>query len=854
MDALKGISLLFRRSEFVAVLGPSGCGKTTLLNIIGGLDRYTSGELKIAGRSTAGFGERDWDTYRNHSVGFVFQDYNLIQHQTVLSNVELALTLSGVSKGERRRRAEEALKKVGLGDQLHKKPNQMSGGQMQRVAIARALINDPEIVLADEPTGALDSETSLQIMELLREVAKDRLVIMVTHNPDLASEYATRIIRLLDGRILSDSMPYAEEEEREETGDRDNGKKPSMSFLTALGLSFNNLLTKKARTVMVAFAGSIGIIGIALILSLSTGVKAYISGIEADALSSYPITIEATTADSTAVMEAMLGLRESRDAQVQEGIVTTNTILSQMYNMMVTSSTRENDLGSFISYIESEPRFEELTTAIQYSYLDAFYVYNIMGEPVRVFPSTLFSSMSGGMVSSSSFGLMSMTSANSARSEYWQELPGSREIWDAQYELAAGKWPEKDTDILLVIDRYSRISDMSLYSNGIKDQSTLKDQFMNVMNAQETPEAENLSFTYEELMDLDFMALPASAVFLYDPADGLYHDARAERAYWDAAAEKGIRLNVCGIVMQDEDSVSSVLSGSFLYTSALAEKMREGYDANGAIAAQLADTVHDVRNGLLLSDASDEAFLEVFDISLLSDAQQAVLNALDASQFVSTARKYAYLLFSSRSYQDAVGELGFRENDTPNLINIYPKDFNCKDEIVKLIKEYNDAARAQGNEGKAIRYTDYVSLLMSSVSTIVNAITWVLIAFVAISLVVSSIMIGVITYISVLERTKEIGILRAIGASRRDIRRVFNAETLVIGLCAGIIGILTAWLLTFPANAIVNDLAGIERVAILPEAGALILIIVSMALTVIAGLIPSGFAARRNPVESLRSE
>ena len=851
VPALRGVDLALRRNEFVAVLGPSGCGKTTLLNIIGGLDRYSAGELVIDGVSTKEYTDRDWDGYRNHSIGFVFQSYNLIPHQTVLANVELALTISGVGKGERRRRAEEALRRVGLGDQMRKKPNQLSGGQMQRVAIARALVNDPEIVLADEPTGALDSETSVQIMEILKEVARDRLVVMVTHNPELADAYATRIVRLLDGRVVSDSQPCTEEEERAERERPVSAaakKRPSMSFGTALALSFNNLMTKKGRTLMIAFAGSIGIIGIALILSLSTGVQAYIDSIEAEALSSYPVSIQAESADSAALLESFMGMREDFEKEPEPGVVTTNTVMAQMYNAM-RSGTRRNDLGAFKQYLDGSQEFGSLVNAVQYGYEGAMTVWNTSDAPQQVYPNTVMSSM----FSTGGLGFSSAMMSSSQNSEFWRELPGEEKLWKTQYTLASGRWPRAAEDVLLVIDHRQRISDMALYSQGLKDQSTLAGQFFSMMRGEET-QSENLTFTYEELMGLSFTALPTADCFLPNAETGLYEDARGDAARLLTALENGVRLNVCGIVIVSEDSVSGATSGTILYTSRLTDLILSRAAESSALAAQEASTALDVTTGLILADAPADEILAAVEASGYSPEALAGFAALPEATRAAALQATFPQLFGGVTRAEALARLGAQDEAKPGSIRIYPKDFEAKDRIVALIDAYNASVREAGEPEKEIRYTDYVGLLMSSVSTIVNAITWVLVAFVAISLVVSSIMIGVITYISVLERTKEIGILRSIGASRRDIYRVFNAETLVIGLAAGAIGVLVAWLCTIPASAIVYRLAEIEHIAQLPPLGAALLVAASMFMTLVAGLIPARFASRRDPVVALRTE
>ena len=964
VHALKGVSVDFRESEFVAVLGPSGCGKTTLLNIIGGLDQYTSGDLVINGRSTKDYGDKDWDTYRNHSIGFVFQSYNLIPHQSVLANVELALTISGISREERRERAVKVLERVGLGDQIYKKPNQMSGGQMQRVAIARALINDPDILLADEPTGALDSETSVQVMDLLKEVAQDRLVIMVTHNPDLAERYATRTVRLLDGEIVGDSDPYDGSKAVQRSNE--GKKRPSMSFLTALSLSLNNLMTKKGRTILTAFAGSIGIIGIALILSLSNGIQTYIDQVQEDTLSTYPLTIESEAADLSSMIEAMTGAAGDGEEHERDAVYS-NVILYDLMDNLMSMDTETNDLKSFKEFLDAGGGgIGEFTSAIQYEYDPNFNIYtkdsdgNIVESDVVTLLNELMASMYGGDFSSYFDTMGDFYSSF----ESWQEmLPGengeliNQTLLD-QYDVIYGSWPQDYDEVVLIVNQNNEVSDLVLYTLGLRTEEELTSSLEAYMNG-ETVDAEVESWSYEELCGMTFKLVGWYDHYVYDSATGTYTDVSGTEAGLDYLYENndvGIPLKISGIVRQNEDAVAGMMSGAIGYTSGLIDRVIEQAEGSDVISAQMADPDTDVILGLPFATGEeveptgDELRAEVDEyIAGLDTAGQAELyteisstpsdDYLDAAveqalseltrediegmmlegyaeemgvdadslrdyvaqmddetlmsyveemaresvaqQYSEAVRQqlaslsqqqlaaalainglsdwqYEYVYenlmparYSESTYEQNLEALGYIDIASPDSINLYASTFADKDEIARIIDEYN----ASADEEQQISYTDYVALLMSSVSTIINAISYVLIAFVAISLVVSSIMIGIITYISVLERTKEIGILRAIGASKRDVANVFNAETLIEGLASGALGIAVTLLLIIPINAVVQHLTGIASLrAILPTSGAVALILISMLLTYIAGLIPSRFAARRNPVEALRTE
>ena len=834
VHALKGVSIEFRKSEFVSILGHSGCGKTTLLNIIGGLDRYTDGDLFINGKSTKTYKDRDWDNYRNHSVGFIFQSYNLIPHQTVLSNVELALTLSGVSKQERRKRAEDALKKVGLGDQLGKKPNQMSGGQMQRVAIARALVNDPEILLADEPTGALDSETSVQIMELLKEISKDRLVIMVTHNPELAKQYSTRIVKLLDGNITDDSDPYGGEETVK--AEKAEGKRPSMSFLTALSLSLNNLMTKKARTFLTSFAGSIGIIGIALILSLSNGVNAYIQKVEEDTLSSYPITIEKAGMDVSRLVKDLMGKNEAPEDREKDKIYS-NNIMTEMMTTMV-NGISENNLVLLKAHIEKTPEFESNTSEIEYKYSTVMNIYDEKGN--RVNPNTVFTTVFGeSAAQSQQYSGMSSFS----NTEVWTRLFDNSEFLEKQYDVIAGRMPEKYNEIVLAIDKNNQISDYTLYSLGLKDVKELEEMMKKAQNGEKIEPTEEVTYSYDDILNLKFKLLCNTDYFEKSENGTWVNKTDDELFVQSQLAKLGEDITVVGIIRPAEGSVANDTAGFVGYKSELMEHLINKVNDSEIVKAQKASPDTDVLTGLPFEANENMTYEELMAyIAALPENEHAeyaayteqmtaagMTNEQIAERFNSAIKAKN----SSATYEGNLSLMGVSDLKRPSVINIYPKDFEAKETVAELIDDYNSAAA----ENEKITYTDYI-----------------LIAFVSISLIVSSIMIGIITYISVLERTKEIGILRAMGASKRDVSRVFNAETLIVGFSAGVIGILITLLLLIPINAIIDAISDISGLAVLPVAGAAALIIISMLLTLIAGLFPSKIAAKKDPVTALRSE
>ena len=861
VQALKGIDITFRDSEFVSILGQSGCGKTTLLNIIGGLDQYTSGDLIINGRSTKKYKDSDWDTYRNHTIGFVFQSYNLIPHQSVLSNVELALTLSGVSKAERRKRAVEVLEKVGLGDQIHKKPNQMSGGQMQRVAIARALVNNPDILLADEPTGALDSATSIQIMELLKEISKDRLIIMVTHNPELAEKYSSRIVRLLDGKVTDDTMPYEPTDSRVTENNKakrvKKKKGTSMSFLTALSLSANNLMTKKGRTLLTAFAGSIGIIGIALILALSSGFQSYIKRVEEDTLSSYPIAIEEEQVDYSSMMSAFMGKHVGEASEKEDGKIYSNNIISEMLNSMM-SQVQVNNLADFKKFLEDRNNgFDELVSDIQYGYSTTLNIYkeDTSDGIVQVNPSTVLDTIGMGQLSGmSGSSMMSSSMMGGGSWDVWSELIGNRTLLESQYDVIAGRWPSAYNEIVLIVDENNEISDYALYALGLKDQNEVADTMTRLAKGEEVVSYKT-EYTYEDILDLRYRLIVNTDFYSYNEENDSYTDVREAEDSYRAAIADGIQLQVVGILRPDPDAVTGAVSGSVGYTSALMEYVINQINASDIVKKQAADPETDVITGLPFTKDGEEVEMEnTFDITTLTPEQQAYLASLSQEELEAFMASYMQPAASSATYDGNMEAFGVADLEKPSSIMIYPVDFASKDMISDKISEYNDAVRAEGREESVINYTDYIGLMMSSISTIINAISYVLIAFVAISLVVSSIMIGIITYISVLERTKEIGILRSIGASKHDISMVFNAETLIVGFVSGAMGIIVTMLLIIPINAIIMNLSGISNVAGLPWLAALILVLISMALTFIAGLIPAKMAAKKDPVVALRSE
>lgn len=853
VHALKGVSVEFRKSEFVSILGQSGCGKTTLLNIIGGLDRYTSGELYIGGRATSDFRDRDWDNYRNHSVGFIFQSYNLIPHQSVLSNVELALTLTGVPRAERRRRAAEALEKVGLADQFNKKPNEMSGGQMQRVAIARALVNDPEILLADEPTGALDSETSVQIMELLKEISKDRLVIMVTHNPELAKQYSTRIIRLLDGNITDDTMPYSGGEGEKTAGK--SGKRPSMSFLTALSLSLNNLMTKKARTFLTAFAGSIGIIGIALILSLSNGVNAYIARVEEETLSSYPITIEQAGMDVSQLVSDLMGKNEPSGDR-EDGKIYSNNVMTEMMSTMV-NGISANNLSELKKHIEKTSAFSDNTSEIEYKYSTVMNIYDEKGS--RVNPNTVFSTVFPESQSSGS-GNMQMSSSFS-NTEVWTRLFENKEFLKKQYDVIAGRMPEKYNEIVLAVDKNNQISDYALYSLGLKDSAELEEMMKKAQAGEKIEPTAEVSYSYDDILGLKFKLL-CNTDYFEKNADGTWSDKTEDSLYvsskLNTAAED---ITVVGIIRPADSSVANQTSGFVGYPESLMEHLINRVNDSEIVKAQKAEPEKNVFTGRPFETDADNMTYEQLTayIATLPEKEQAEYNAY-ISQMTAAGQTKEQITeqfkaaikekSNNATYDGNLKLMGVSSLDEPSVINIYPKDFEAKEKISDLITEYNKGV----GDAEKITYTDYIGLMLSSVTTIINAISYILIAFVSISLIVSSIMIGIITYISVLERTKEIGVLRAMGASKKDVSRVFNAETLIVGFAAGAIGIAVTLLLLIPINAVIAAITDISGLAVLPIAGGVALVVISMLLTLIAGLFPSKVAAKKDPVTALRSE
>ncbi len=878
VSALKGINLRFRDCEFVSILGQSGCGKTTMLNIIGGLDKYTSGDLKINGVSTKNYKDRDWDFYRNNSIGFVFQSYNLIPHQTVLSNVELALTLSGVSKAERKKRAIEALEKVGLGEQIHKKPNQMSGGQMQRVAIARALVNNPDILLADEPTGALDTETSIQIMELLKEISKDRLIIMVTHNPELAKDYSTRIVRLLDGVITDDSDPYtledmeadirAKEAAKVKTSEKKikkSGKKQktSMSFFTALSLSFNNLMTKKTRTILTAFAGSIGIIGIAMILSISNGIQLYIDRVQRDTLSSYPITLQAESIDISSMVTSMTGNSDSEEHEDKSKIYS-NDIMGDMINTMV-KEVKSNNLSEFKKYIENGGSgIKSYVSDIQYSYDVPLNIYmkDTSNGVEQLNPSTMFDSIYGeGATSTSSAMSSGMGMGMFSNSSVWNQLLGNQQVLDEQYDVLAGHWPENYNEVVLVTDKNNEVDDYTLYSLGLKDPEEVRTLFKKMMVGESYETEKDISYTFDEILDTEFKLVMPTDMYKYNDVTGTWDDYSKDDKYMTNVVNNGTDIKVCGIIRPNDDAVSTSISSGIGYTAKLTEYIIEEVKNSEIAKAQLADTSVDVFTGVPFDNdrnteiTMDDVNAYMATLSPEESAQmQAMTSGMSDDQILQLFSASLKARTTDATLDSNKSKLGITDLDTPSQIDIYATDFDSKEKVQNIIKDYNKLQQDDGKEENVINYTDYVGIMMSSVSTIINAISYVLIAFVAISLIVSSIMIGIITYISVLERTKEIGVLRSIGASKKDVSRIFNAETLIEGFVSGALGIVVTLLLCIPANALIKHLTDISNVAQLPVAGGVILIIISMFLTFIAGLIPARLAAKKDPVVALRSE
>ncbi|MCI9063723.1 MAG: ABC transporter ATP-binding protein/permease [Clostridia bacterium] len=842
VHALKGIDIQFRKSEFVSILGQSGCGKTTLLNIIGGLDRYTDGDLIINGKSTKEFKDKDWDSYRNYSVGFVFQSYNLIPHQSVLSNVELSLTLSGYSKKEKKKKAIKALESVGLKDQIYKKPSQLSGGQMQRVAIARAIVNDPDIILADEPTGALDTATSVQIMDLLKEISKDKLIIMVTHNPDLAEKYSNRVIKILDGKITDDSNPYNEQETVKQ---EKNKKKTSMSFFTAFALSLNNLMTKKGRTFLTSIAGSIGIIGIALIMSLSNGIQNYIKRVEEDTLSSYPITIEAESIDISSMMEAMMGTSgEDENLQKEDNKVYSRNIMTDMLST-VSSKIKTNNLKEFKKYLEKDDKtIKDNANSIEYGYGINLNMYSpdtkngvVQVNPSQVMNTLGFDEMMGGNSMGMSF----------SSTDVWTKLLDNKDLVKTQYDLLAGKWAENYNEVVLIIDQDGYISDYTLYSLGILSQDELEEEYEDMTKGNKFKEKETLNYTYDELLDLKFKLVLNTDY--YKKENGIWIDKSEDKDYMKKTIKDAEEIKIVGIIKPNEESSISDSSGLIGYLTELQDYVIEKTNKTEIVKEQKKDKKINVFTGVEFPKKNEDT---TFDINKMTAEQKAYYASLSSEELAKIMT--AYSENSEATYENNLKTLGVVDVDSPESINIYPKSFDAKETISNAINDYNTKMQNDGKDENVISYTDIVGAMMKSVTTIINAITNVLIAFVAISLIVSSIMIAIITYISVLERTKEIGILRAMGTSKKDISKIFNAETFIEGLFAGLLGIGITALLNIPIGAIIKLITGISGIAKLPVNGAITLVVISVILTVIAGFIPSKMAAKKDPAVVLRSE
>lgn len=829
--ALDEVSISFRENEFVSILGPSGSGKTTLLNIIGGLDKYTAGDLIINGVSTKEYTDRDWDTYRNHKIGFVFQSYNLITHQSILSNVELALTLSGVSKKERRRKAEKALASVGLKEHMYKRPNQLSGGQMQRVAIARALVNNPDIVLADEPTGALDSKTSEQIMNLLKEVAKDRLVVMVTHNRELAETYSTRIIELKDGVVTNDTNPFTVD--TKEVVKQKKDKRTNMSFKTALGLSLNNLMTKKGRTILTAFAGSIGIIGIALILSLSSGVQEYIDRVQKETLTSYPLTIEANSVDMTSIMtEAQERQKEAIEESKGSKKVYSNNTIGDMMSIFG-SKIETNNIKDFKDYVEEKKVLDEYASEISYHYdLDLqIFKADTSNGVLQVHPDSVMESMGFGTDSRMMIG------------DVWTQMFENDDLNNQLYEVVAGRMPEKYNEVVLLMDSNNRVSDYVLYAIGLKDQEELEEMLQKIMNGEEV-ESKIESYTFDEILDLEFKFLLNSDY--YKKVGNMWVDKREDEAYLKEKVDAAETLKVVGIIRPNEDvTITTNSMGGILYTKEL-----ETYIINKANEAVIVKEQKDNPETNVITGLNFED--DDFSIEKLTPEQQAYLATLSPEEIADLVDMYREQ--SEATYETILLDLGAIDLENPSSIHIYAKDFESKDSIKDVITKYNEKQERNGHEENIINYSDLVGMLMSGITGIIDIVSYVLISFVSISLVVSSIMIGIITYISVLERTKEIGILRAIGASKKDVSRVFNAETLIVGFAAGLFGVLVTVLLNIPINMVIKALTGVSGISSLPIVGAVVLILISVFLTMIAGLIPARVASVKDPVEALRTE
>lgn len=838
VHALKGVSLSFREHEFVSILGQSGCGKTTFLNIIGGLDHYTSGDLIINGKSTKDYSDKDWDTYRNHQVGFVFQSYNLIMHQSVLSNVELALTLTGVNKEERRKRAIEALNKVGLSDQIHKKPTQMSGGQMQRVAIARAIVNNPDIILADEPTGALDSATSVQIMEILKEISKDKLVIMVTHNPQLADEYSSRIIRLKDGSLVSDSNPF---NEQEMNVDMSVLKRPGMSFKMACSLSLNNLMTKKARTFLTSFAGSIGIIGIALIMSLSHGMQSYIDQMENDTMASYPIEIQANSSDMSTLMTTMMGMKKKTEEHKDSKIYSRPYMEDVLESL---SSSKKNNLSAFKSYIESSKgkEFRKTAKAIEYDYNLNLQVYNENTDSglVQVSPNGLLDKL--GMSDMMSIQSQFMDSSAMTNDQVWLSLPESKKLRDDEYQLVEGKWPTNYNEVVLEVDENNEITDYALYSLGLLDQDELVKNYQKILNGETDKISKtNLkSYSVDDILNLKFRLVLNSD--LYQKVNGLWINQSENESYMKDVVSKSPEINVVGIIKPSDSTVSQPTMGGVYYTKAMEE-----YVTSKTENAQIVKEQKTNPNINIFTQA-EFASGQKMSMSNLTNEQMMQLSSMSQEELMNYMNTYNENI--NATYDSNLTKLGVVDYSTPTKISLYASSFDGKEKLSDLITSYNK----KQTKSNVITYNDFIGAMLSSVTSVVNIISYVLIAFVSVSLIVSSIMIGIITYISVLERTKEIGILRSIGASKKDITRVFNAETFIIGLISGVLGILITLVLNIPICMVVENMTGVAHIAKLPVNGAVFLILIDLVLTILAGLIPSKIASKKDPVEALRSE
>ena len=850
VHALKGIDIEFRKSEFVSILGPSGCGKTTLLNIIGGLDRYTSGDLIINGKSTKKFKDRDWDAYRNHSVGFVFQNYNLIPHQSVLANVELSLTLSGIGKRERRKRAKKALEDVGLGEQINKRPNQLSGGQMQRVAIARALVNDPDIILADEPTGALDTETSVQVMEILKKISEDRLIIMVTHNPDLADKYSSRIVKAIDGKIISDSNPFTEKDRREEEGKEFKTGKTSMSFFTALSLSLNNLMTKKGRTFLTAFAGSIGIIGIALILSLSNGVQVYIDKLQQDTLSSYPLTIQEESVDMNSMFSEFM---EQQDKEYDDDRIHVTSVIDDTVSM-ISNQVKKNNLTEFKKFLDSNQTIKDNSSDIQYGYDVDVCAYRVEDNNTytQVNPSTMQEIQDEiQREASNDSAIMGVSMSTSfPTSDVWTELMNNQELLDSQYNVVAGHWPQNENEVVLVLSEEGKITDYSLYALGVKDKQELKDKLKQISDGKTVESSDEESYSPEDFIGTKYRILLNTD--FYQKQGTRWIDMSKDTTYLNSKLANAKEVTLVGVVepTQEAAATSATLAfGGIGYKKELTDYLVANNKLQQIAVEQKANENINVFTGLeFITNTQDAAT----GMEMMTKEEQMAIMNMSPEEISQLIKNYSDN--ANATLKGNLKKLGVCDTETPSMVSIYPKDFKSKDVITAEIEKYNQQMRDEGKEENVITYSDILKIMMNSVTTMVNMISYVLIAFVAISLVVSSIMIGIITYISVLERIKEIGILRAIGASKRDISRVFNAETVIVGFCAGLIGIGVSILLILPINLIIKNSAGVEHLAKLPVIGACILVLISMVLTTIAGLIPSKVASKKDPVEALRTE